>query len=186
MNSILFVLHWRETKLSRYWQRWNWVRIYGGLDIFIWIYFYIFLDWTHYQEEGWGAAWLDRRRGKYKGIEKGWWHGKEMTKKWNDYFYKLMKMLCERRIPRPSVSESSVWANQWLHTAHFWFYRQLSQHYRGFPLSVKVFTIHRKNVKNYIITWEYFKEKGSKCIKSRKPFAHSLLTFCPSYDVCCA
>ena len=90
-----------ETKLSRYWQGWNWVRIYGGLDIFIWIYFYIFLDWTHYQEEGWGAAWLDRRRGKYKGIEKGWWHGKEMTKKWNDYFYKLMKMLCERRIPRP-------------------------------------------------------------------------------------
>ena len=42
-----------------------------------------------------------------------------MTKKWNDYFYKLMKMLCERRIPRPSVSESSVWANQWLHISGF-------------------------------------------------------------------
>ena len=40
-NKIQFCLYCTvETKLSRYWQRWNWVGIYGGLDIFIWIYFY--------------------------------------------------------------------------------------------------------------------------------------------------
>ena len=52
--SILFVLHWRETKLSGYWQPWNWVRIYGGLKIFIWMdkerYFYIY---TSSSQIGW-------------------------------------------------------------------------------------------------------------------------------------
>ena len=37
-----------------------------------------------------------------------------MTKKQNDYYNKLVKMLCEKRIPRVCLG-----ANQWLHISGF-------------------------------------------------------------------
>ena len=90
-----------------------------------------------------------------------------MTKKYveTDYFNKLeAKMLCERRRIENSL-ESSVLA------AHFWFYRQLSRHFRGFPLSVKVFTIHRKNVKKL---YYHFTTRSEQEGKKRK----FVSTFC--------
>ena len=50
-----------------------------------------------------------------------------------------MKEILEKENPLVSVARQSP--------AHFWFYSQLSRTSRAFPHRVKVFTIHRMNVK---------------------------------------
>ena len=100
------------------------------------------------------------------------WKRDDKDVQWTDYFNKLeAKMLCERRRIENSL-ESSVLA------AHFWFYHQLSRHFRGFPLSVKVFTIHRKNVKKLYYHFTTRSEQEGKMMASNTQKRKFVSTFC--------
>ena len=94
-----------------------------------------------------------------------------------------MKEILEKENPLVLVARQSP--------AHFWFYSQLSSTSRAFPHRVKVFTIHRMNVKKlyYHLTTRSEEGGGTKAEGSvcecvlQKPQDHLKLVIVPAKTI---